>query len=298
MRFILALAVTCLPAAAAAVTGVEYKFAPFVGNLDAGTVRLVPGTVRVFLNKVPIEDAKLSALARQPMFDNREVRGVWIAFAGNGSVRKGTNKIRFEFEPADPKAAYQTQLITTVWESDPDHPRAETEVKPARGKVTYEREFAGDFARDLPWHHYPPTTALSDADKQQIGAMLKARADAFRPDFSAVYKRIKNVSTDANTPGIKLNEVRQFQCFGKAYAAGVRVNAPPPETFEIVVTGSQEVVVRGKGGRRLFFNERDVEAFQRIRDDATQMCAGAALAAAYPSELTIVRTPAGKWEEI
>ena len=43
--------------------------------------------------------------------------------------------------------------------------------------------FVGD------WHHFSAITALTDDDKQKLGALVKERADAFKPDFAALYNR-------------------------------------------------------------------------------------------------------------
>ena len=61
--------------------------------------------------------------------------------------------------------------------------------KAVKGKVVFEREFPADFALDLPWHHYPAVTSLTEEDKQKIAALLKTRAGWFKPDFAALYKR-------------------------------------------------------------------------------------------------------------
>jgi hypothetical protein len=94
------------------------------------------------------------------------------------ALRRGRNKIRIEFVPANAKAAYDAQLrwasVTdqvTRTENGPGRVSATNQSnegadnRKAVGKVVLEREFAADFAADLPWHHYPPVTALTDADK-------------------------------------------------------------------------------------------------------------------------------------
>ena len=51
------------------------------------------------------------------------------------------------------------------------------------------REFDAPFATEYPWHRAPAVTALSSADRQALEALVKARADSFRPPFEGVYAR-------------------------------------------------------------------------------------------------------------
>jgi hypothetical protein len=53
------------------------------------------------------------------------------------------------------------------------------------------------------------------------------------------------------------------------------------------------VVMRRKG-RELF--ALDPKAFERIKGDEMQMCAGMTLSMVYPQQLVVVRTPSGTWE--
>ncbi len=106
----------------------------------------------------------------------------------------------------------------------------------------FEREFVADFARDLPWHHYPALTALGDDDKQRLAALVRGRAEWFKPDFAPLYKAL------AGTPELDVTGVRKAKCLDAAYAAGVRIAPPPADDLEFVTTGRPEVVVRRKGG--------------------------------------------------
>ena len=58
-------------------------------------------------------------------------------------------------------------------------------------------------------------------------------------------------------------------------------------------TGNPEVVVRRKG-RELF--ALDPKAFERIKGDEMQMCAGMTLSMVHAPQLVVVRTPSGAWE--
>jgi hypothetical protein len=159
--------------------------------------------------------------------------------------------------------------------------------KSVKGKVVFEREFAGDFAIDLPWHHYPPVASLTEEDKQKIATLLKTRAEWFQPDFAALYKAIEE------NESLKVDDVRKAQCLETVYKAGVRVTAPQAGEMEFATTGGPEVVVTGKKGPLFGLDEK---TFAPIKDEDTQMCAGMALSVIYPGKLVTVRKPDGAWE--
>jgi hypothetical protein len=215
-------------------------------------------------------------------------------------VRKGKNTIRIEFVPTDPKAAYRAQLR---WASVTDEEKEEradgrvratnqsdegVEEKAVTGKVVFEREIVADFAEDLPWHHYPPVTAISDADREQLRALVQQRADAFKPDFSGVYAALRgNQKVDGS-------KVKAARCLDAAYRAGVRIAAAPAAKIEIVPTGSAAVLVRSKEGP--LFAPSDPTAFDKIQGDEAQMCVSMALFGVYPPQIAVVRAPSGTWE--
>ncbi|MEP7302933.1 MAG: hypothetical protein ABI699_15580 [Caldimonas sp.] len=295
-----------LPALApAAVLNVEFKFTAFKGNPDKEkTVESVPGKARIFLNNVPFAEQEVRKESIPVLFEEREVAAsVWLPMESAGpAVRKGKNKIRIEFEPADTKTAYRARLAwATVTDqvtrqntgpgsgSATNMSEAGKEDKAAAGKVVLEREFTADFATDRPWHHYPAVTALSDADRSALAEMLKTRAEWFKPGFAEVYKSLEGRVTE---PG-RLAKVRKAKCLDAAYGAGVRIAAPAPGELEFVTTGNPEVVLRRKGGD-LFALDR--KAFERIKGDETQMCAGMTLFMLYAPQLVVVRAPGGTWE--
>ena len=295
-----------LPAlAAAAVLNVEFKFTPYKG--DPGkekTVESVPGTARIFLNNVPYAEQEVRKQSLPVLFDEREVSpSVWLPVESAGAaVRKGKNRIRVEFEPADAKAPYRARLAwATVTDqvtrqstgpgsgSATNMADAGKDDKPATGKVVFEREFTADFAADRPWHRYPAVTALSDADKSALAELLKKRVEWFKPGFAQLYKSLEERGIERE----RIAQVRRAKCLDAAYAAGVRMSAPPPEELEFMTTGNPEVVVRRKG-RELFTLDR--RAFERIKGDEKQMCAGTTLYMVYAPQLVVVRTAAGAWE--
>ena len=110
------------------------------------------------------------------------------------------NTIRIEFEPSDPKLAYQARL---QWASVTDQVTRQSsgnttsatnqadqglETKKSQGKIVLEKRFVADFAADRPWHHYPPVTALTDDDRQKLVGLVTERAAAFKPNFDKLYK--------------------------------------------------------------------------------------------------------------
>jgi hypothetical protein len=215
-------------------------------------------------------------------------------------VRKGKNKIRIEFTPNDSAKAYRAQLrwasVTdqTTEETEPGSMRSTNQAnegvddrKSVKGKVVFEREFAGDFAIDLPWHHYPPVASLTEEDKQKIATLLKTRAEWFQPDFVALYKAIEE------NESLKVDDVRKAHCLETVYKAGVRVAAPQAGELELATTGGPEVVVTRKKGPLFGLDEK---TFAPIKDEDTQMCAGMALSVIYPGKLVTVRKPDGAWE--
>ena len=159
--------------------------------------------------------------------------------------------------------------------------------KTVKGKVVFEREFAADFALDLPWHHYPAITSLAEEDKQKIAALLKTRAEWFQPDFASLYKAIEENET------LKVDDVRQAKCLERAYQAGVRVTAPEAGELEFTTTSGPEVLVTRQQGTLFGLNEK---TFEPVKDEETQMCAGMALSMVYPGRLVAVHKPDGAWD--
>jgi hypothetical protein len=289
--------------ASAGVLNVEFKFTPYTGDLKQDHVETVPGQAQVFINNVLMADQEVGKEMVPVLFDDREIApSVWVPVDSLGpALRKGKNSIRIEFQPSDAKAPYQAQFS---WASVMDQSTEEEtsagatkstnqsgegiDAKQATGKVAFEREFVADFAADLPWHHYPPITALSDADKHRLAELVTARAGPFKPNFTEIYQSLEGKE------GIRVAEIKKAKCLDKAYAAGIRVAAPTFEQLDFVVTGGPEVLVQRKSGA--LYDLGGPKAFERIKGDETQMCAGVALSIAYPPHLAFVRTPAGAWE--
>ena len=304
MRTLLLIALLFSPALVTAkALNVEFKFTPFTGDPKNDTVESVPGKARVILNNVPIAEQEVERREVPVMFEAREIApAVWVPAQSLGpSVRKGKNTIRFEFEPEDPSVEYRAQLR---WASVTDQVREQREPgqykgtnqadegvdeKTVTGRLSIEREFTADFAIDQPWHHLPPVTTLSDEDRQALAAKVLERVEWFKPDFAAIYKQL------AATQGVEVAEIRKRKCLEAAHKAGVHVSAAPRGDLEFVTTGGPEVIVRAKRGE---LYPPDRTAFERIKGDEMQMCAGMALAVAYPQRLVAVRTPQGNWEVV
>lgn len=247
----------------AGVINIEFKFTPFVGDpATAKTVETVPGKASVYVNNVPIAEKEVAKEEVPVLFEDHEIAAtVWVPVSSLGPVvRKGKNTIKIDFVPTDSKLQYRAQLR---WASVIDK-TSTTESKPGRvtetnqagegvddrkvtGRVVLEREFVADFAADLPWHHYPAVTSLGDDDRKTLVKIVKDRADAFKPDFAAVYRMAEGKS------GVDLPGIKKMKCFAKGYAAGVRVGFPSLDQIDFVTTGNQEVVLRGKTGD-LFFH--------------------------------------------
>ena len=282
------------------IINLEFKFTPFTGDLKQDHVDSVAGKAKVFINRIPILAQEIDKQELPVLFDDREVSpAVWIPVASMGSVvRKGKNAIRIEFVPAK-AAPYQAQFS---WAAVNDSATEKTEAgslqatnqsgegkedKQGTGKMIFEREFIANFAKDRPWHHYPAITALSAVDKQRLTDLLKSRTEAFKPKLDAIYSLLEN------NPVVNLAEARKSKCLDQAYAAGVRMAAPALDEIEFVTTGNPEVVLRRKDGNPLFQPNR--EAFERIKGEKVQMCAGILLSIVYPVQLIVVRQPDGHW---
>ena len=100
-------------AASGAVVNVEFKFTPFLGNpAEQDHVQAVPGKARVFLNNALLAEQIVNKGEVAVLFEAREIAAsVWLPVASVGpALRKGKNKIRIEFEPADSKLKYRAQL--------------------------------------------------------------------------------------------------------------------------------------------------------------------------------------------
>src|SRR5262245_23140925 len=107
MRRLLVPAVLCWPTLVlSAVLNVEFKFAPYTGDLKNDKVEIVAGTARVSLNGVPFVDQEVRKDEVPVMFDEREIASaLWIPIESMGPVvRKGKNTIRIEFDPKDASA--------------------------------------------------------------------------------------------------------------------------------------------------------------------------------------------------
>ncbi len=306
LRLWLSLLVLAAPVSArAAVVNVEIKFTPYVGDpAKADTVETVPGTAAIFLNGVPYAEQPVGKDTVPVQLDEREIApAVWLPVESLGpAVRKGKNTIRIEFTPADPGTPYRARL---AWASVTDEEtagekqgkRSATNLaapgkqeKSGTGKLVLEHTVNADFATDVAWHHYPPVTALADADKQKLAALALVRADAFRPDFAGVYRVL------AGDPRLDVGKIKQAKCVEAAYAAGVRLDAPKADELEYVTTNQPEVVVRRKG--RHLYAPADASAFGKIEGEEQQMCAGIALSLAFPPKLVAVRGPDGAWKVV
>ncbi len=292
--------------AAAGIVNMEFGFTPFTGEpAAADEVETVPGKSSVYINNILVKEKDVRRQLVPVLSEEREiVPSVRVPAAELGpALRKGRNTIRIEFDPEDAGSLYRAQLR---WASVADRP-AEPELSPGRrnrtslcgegvddrtaaGRVVFEREFAAEFADDLPWHHYPPVTLLSDADRKSLAALVKQREKAFKPDFAAAYRILGKV------PHISLDEVRKAKCLDKGHAAGVRFVAVRPEQLDFIITGNPEVVVRGREGD--LYHPVDPKAFERIGDEDLRMCVHLVLDTLFPPRLAAVRTPSGQWEVV
>lgn len=291
------------PLMRAKVINVEFKFTPFVGDpAKDQSVTAVAGKAVVSINNVMVAEQDVRAEKVPVLFEEHEVSAaVWVQMGSAGPVvRKGKNRIRIDFTPNDPATTYRAQLR---WASVTDEASEEVapgsvkatnqadegvdDRKAVQGKVVFEREFVADFALDLPWHHYPAITALTEEDKKKIAALLKTRADWFKPDFAAVYKAIED------NESLKVDDVRRAHCLEEVYKLGVRVTAPPAGELEFTTTNGPEVVVTRKNGALFGLDEK---TFAPVKDEETQMCAGMALAVIYPGRIVVVHKPEGAWE--
>jgi hypothetical protein len=289
----------------ASVVNVEFKFTPYTGDLKQDQVQTVPGKAQVYINNVLFAEQDVEKQTVPVIFDDREIApSVWVPMNSAGPIlRKGKNSLRIEFLPSDAKASYNAQLSwasvndqTTETEDSPGSSTSTNQSgegmdsKKGPGKIVFERDFTADFATDRAWHHYPPVTALSDADKQKMAAVVAARAAGFKPGFVDSYKMLEG---QAN---FDLAAIKKSKCLDSAYAVGVRVTAPTAEQFEYSLTGNPEVVVGRKGGA--LFDTGKPELFGKIKGDDNQMCAGMIISVTYPPRLSFVRTPAGAWEVV
>jgi hypothetical protein len=303
-KLALAYLLAAAPFAPAAVINVEFKFAPFRGDpATSEQVTTVAGKAQVYVNNVPYgPEQEVPEQSAMVLFEEHEVSpAVWVPLGSAGSlVRKGKNKFRLEFTPNDSKKPYRAQLR---WADVTDQPTDEIaggsgrstneagagvdDRKSVTGKVIFEREFTADFARDLPWHHYPPVAEVTEEDKQKISVLLHARADWFQPDFASLYKAIEE------NDSLKVNDVRSSHCLENSYKAGVRVTAPASGDLAFTTSGGPEIVVSRKSGSLFGLDEK---TFAPVKDEETQMCAGMVLATVYPARIGFVRKPDGSWE--
>ncbi|HEX2769361.1 MAG TPA: hypothetical protein VHN12_08735, partial [Geobacteraceae bacterium] len=153
--------------AAAGVVNVEFKFTPFVGDPSkADQVETMPGKASVFINNVLMAEQEVGRKEVPVLFEEREIApAVWVPAQSLGpALRRGKNKVRIEFQPADSTAPYRAQLrwasVTDQVTKTEDAPGRVHETnqsgeglddRKATGPIVFEREFIADFATDLPW---------------------------------------------------------------------------------------------------------------------------------------------------
>jgi hypothetical protein len=274
------------PANAANVLNVEFKFTPYVGDpANEDQVQTVAGTARVFINGVPYAEQPVMEQEVPVLFDEREIApAVWLPVEEDAS------------KAYHAQLRWASVLDESTEESEPGHYAATNqsaegvEDKSAKGVVAIEREFEADFAADLPWHHFPAITELSDGDAAALRQLVEQRIALFQPDFGALYEFV------AANSEFNVAELREAKCLDAAWDAGIRVVAPQPDQLELVTTSGPEVVVRSKSGN--LFAPADMAAFEKIEDGDAQMCIGAALSVVFPPRLVVVKDPTGAWEVV
>lgn len=291
----------------AAVINVEFGFVPYITPADpnAKQVDTIPGKAVVYLNNLVVAEQDLEKRDMPVLFEEREISpAVWIPASSMGpSLRKGKNSIRVEFTPSNLSQSYiarfnWSEVTDKVTKTDDGVGRSTAtnyggigkEERPAKGKVVFGRGFTADFAVDHAWHHYPPITAVSPADKASLVALLKERATLFKPNFAAAYKLLEK------QPNLTVPAMKKAKCLENAYKVGIRVKAPTLEQLETVITNAPELLLQGKAGSPLHPINR--AAFMKIKGDENQMCAAMALYTLYPPRMTVVRTPAGTWQMV
>ncbi len=293
----------CVSVAPAAVMNVEFEFTPFTGDpAREQEVTAVPGEARVLINNVPVIEQVITAEKLPVSAEHVVAAAVSVPMSSVGPViRRGRNKLRIEFVPNDSQKTYRALLR---WEEVTDQALEEAgaageeaasklahaqvdDRSEVQGKVVFEREFTADFAFDLPWHHYPPITSLGEEDKQKLAAVLKKRAEWFKPDFSALYQALED------NESLKAGDVRKAQCLESAYRAGVRVTAPEVGDLDFTTTGGPEVVVTKKKGALFGLDET---MYALVKDEETRMCAALALSMIYAGKMIAVRKSDGTWE--
>jgi len=289
----------------ASVINFEIKFTPFVGNpATDDSVKSVAGKAEVFLNNVFITEQDIESQDQPVMFDEREIGpAVWLPVQSLGALlRKGKNTVRIEFVPTDATTPYRAQLSWAEVNDQSTETEAVgsfsatnqsgegKEIKDAQGKVVMEKEFSADFAADLPWHHAPAVTGLSDEDKQQLLKLINDRGELFKPTFDGIYKILQMPHA-----GIELDlaEIRKSGCLEEAYKAGVRIAARTMDDVEFKLSGNQEVVIKGKSDMLYPFKPED---FAKIKGEESQMCAGMVLSIVYPPQLVVIKNASAAWE--
>ena len=131
---------------------------------------------------------------------------------------------------------------------------------------------------------------MTDQVKEDSGAGSYRGTAWFKPDFAAIYKIL------AANEETKVAKVRRMKCIDAAYQAGARFEAAPADQLEFGTPGGPEVVVQRKGGGALY--GVDQKAFEKIKGDDKQMCAGMTLSVVYPPRLVVVRSRGGTWEVV
>jgi hypothetical protein len=217
-KALLALILVWGECATAAVINFEVQFTPFTGDIAKSEVQTVAGKASVFLNNVPIAEQDVEKKSVPVLFDNREIApAVWVPVKSlGGLVRKGKNTLQIEFVPSDANAAYQSRL---QWNEVNDHgpgaaqrrighfdePRRRRngdEEEPGQGRL---RKGIRRRLRDRAAVAQVPVGRLAQRRRQaEARALVKERADAFKPKFEAIYQIL------GSKPEIQVAEIRKI----------------------------------------------------------------------------------------
>lgn len=306
-RAALAASLVIVPAVAhAAVSGLEFSFSPYLGNPDQNdAIMLVGGEARIYVNGLPHIEVEVRERKHVMNSAGRDITpaAVIIDVASFGTLlRKGRNTLRVDFFPADYKRAYTVELRWTPVGDATTGPRAAKgaaargPVEPsrerinARSAVRIEREFDADFATGRAWHQYPAVTALSDADREQIRALLVQRLHALQPGFGVFYAWLARNN-------FVVAEIRKDRVPEKIQAAGLLVRMADTGRLEFLIGPGAGVMVKPPLKEPLYWPENP-SVLSRISDAAAQEFARSILPRLFPTRLMVARNADGVWEAV
>ncbi|MBI2265000.1 MAG: hypothetical protein HYU64_07490 [Armatimonadetes bacterium] len=298
------------PAEGRKTLNLEFNFGAYVRDSnDKSQVLCVPGEIILRVNDAFVYKTETTGEPLTSTFENE----VSLPLAGNvlslgPVVRKGPNKLVFEFIPRDSSMEYEIELRFSRVMDQAKLERTsggtfqggnlsalEAIHNNEKGRVAIEKTVDADFAQDRPWHHYPPVSSLTEGDRKALLSALKGKADLFSiGNFPKLIQELKAGTQFQATPEVQKLLRKGLEKYLKRHKA---LNLLSLEKMEFLLTGRQEVLILRKGEEGFLVNlDPDDAAKAGLTMDEGSVLAGAV--AQFFWKTAYARNPQGLWERV